>query len=417
VFALLATGLVATTLATLAGAQDPGSVEALLGDPTVRTALEAAREGEARTLADQVRLCEIPAPPFGEAARAAALRDSFEAVGLSRARIDAAGNVIAERPGLGDRPRVVISAHLDTVFPEGTDVGVRRDGSRLHGPGIGDDCRGLAVLLGTARALGAAQVSTPGTLVFVGTVGEEGLGNLRGVRHLFEAGSAGPIDRFVSLDGAGSGLVHAGVGSHRYRVVFRGPGGHSYSAFGLPSPISALGRAVARLAAFEVPEEPRTTFNVGRIGGGTSVNSIAHEAWMEVDLRSEDPEALHALDARFRAAVDAAVQAEGERGKMPGSLSVELIDVGQRPAGATPVDDPIVVLALEAGAAVGLDVTVSPSSTDANLPMSRGVPAITIDGGGTAEGSHSLDEWFDSTESWRGTQWATLLAIALTQEY
>jgi acetylornithine deacetylase/succinyl-diaminopimelate desuccinylase-like protein len=266
-----------------------------------------------------------------------------------------------------------------------------------------------------ARALDAARVSTGGTLVFVGTVGEEGLGNLRGVRHLFESQSAGAIDRFVSLDGAGSGLVHAGVGSHRYRVVFRGPGGHSYSAFGLPSPIAALGRTVSLLAAFEVPVTPRTTFNVGRIGGGTSINSIAQEAWMEVDLRSEDPESLHAHDARFRAAVDAAVEAEAERWQTPGSLTVELLDVGQRPAGATPADDPIVRLALESAVAVGLEVTMSASSTDANLPMSRGIPAITIDGGGTAKGSHSLEEWFDSTESWRGTQWATLLAIALTQ--
>ncbi|MEX2081833.1 MAG: M20/M25/M40 family metallo-hydrolase, partial [Dehalococcoidia bacterium] len=228
-------------------AQEPSTTAAaLLKDPAVAAALRSARAGEPGTIGDQIRFCEVPAPPFGESARAVVLTRAFLDLGLRNVRTDAAGNVLGERPGTAGRPHLVVAAHLDTVFPEGTDVRVRRDGPILRGPGIGDNCRGLAVLVAIARALAEAKVETPGPITFVANVGEEGLGDLRGVKALFGATLKGRIDRFVSIDNAGLHITHRAVGSRRYRVTFAGPGGHSYGAFGLPNPIGALGRAAAR---------------------------------------------------------------------------------------------------------------------------------------------------------------------------
>ena len=268
----------------------------LLQDRTVSVVIDRIKRGEPQVLEDQIRLCEIPAPPFKEARRAEAFRQALQSLGLKNVRTDRAGNVIAERPGAGPKPHLVISAHLDTVFGEDVEVKTSRSGSVLKGPGISDDCRGLAVLLGVVRALEDGHFQTQGPITFVGTVGEEGLGDLRGVKELFNGELKGRIDRFVSIDGAGLGITSVGVGVLRYRVTFKGPGGHSYGDFGIANPIHALGRAIARLSDLEVPSQPKTTFNVGRIGGGTSVNSIPSEAWMEVDLRSSDRAALGALD-------------------------------------------------------------------------------------------------------------------------
>src|SRR5512145_96700 len=294
--------------------QDAANIGArLIGDAAVKTALDWIKNAEPQTIEDQVRVCEVEAPPFKEAKRAEVYARLFRDAGLQNVRIDKEGNVLGDRPGTQPRPRLVFSAHLDTVFPEGTDVTVKRDGNILRAPGIGDDCRGLAVVLAVVRAMNQAKIQTPGTITFVGTVGEEGLGDLRGVKYLFNEGLKGQIDRFVSIDGTGLGITHIAVGSLRYRVTFKGPGGHSYGAFGLVNPIHALGRALARVADFEVPREPKTTFNVGRIGGGTSVNSIPFEAWAEVDMRSVDPAALQALDAKFHKAMDDAVADENVR--------------------------------------------------------------------------------------------------------
>jgi tripeptide aminopeptidase len=397
-------------------AQMDGDVGArLMGEPAVRGALDAARADEPRTIDDQVRICEVPAPPFKEAARAALYAEAFRAAGLNNVRIDKEGNVLGERPGRSARPHLVFSAHLDTVFPEDTDVQVTRQGAILRGPGIGDDCRGLAVVLAVVRALNSANIETAGPITFVGTVGEEGLGDLRGVKALFGDTLKGQIDRFVAVDGSGLDITHIAVGSLRYRVTFSGPGGHSYGNFGIANPTHALGRAIEGLADYRPPSDPRTTFSVGRVGGGTSVNAIAAEAWMEVDMRSADPAALRALDAQFHRAVDQALAAENARWDQRGRLSVSKMLVGNRPASVVPASAPIVLAALSVTRALGLSANLTDGSTDANLAMSLNIPAITIDAGGTGTGSHSLGESFDTTNSWQGTLRALLIAIALSQ--
>jgi acetylornithine deacetylase/succinyl-diaminopimelate desuccinylase-like protein len=401
------------TVATHAAAQDAAAVQRLARDPTVSAALAAIEASEPATVAEQIRLCEIPAPPFKEAARAAAYADAFRAAGLKNVRVDGEGNVVGERPGAQPRPNVVLSAHLDTVFPEGTDVKVTREGSRLRGPGIGDDCRGLAVLLAVARALDAAGVETPGSLTFVGTVGEEGLGDLRGAKALFAETLKGRIDRFVSVDGSGHAITNVAVGSRRYRVTFRGPGGHSYEDFGRANPSHALGRALAAIADFRVPAQPRTTFSVGRVGGGTSINAIPSDAWMEVDLRSSNAEALQSLDARFHDVVKRAVAEENERWRQNGRIDASIETLGDRPGGALPPSAAIVQTALAVSAALGVRSVLDESSTDANIPISMGIPAITTGGGGTGTGAHSPQEVFDTTDSFRGSQRILLLAIAL----
>lgn len=400
-----------------ARAQMPDDGARLLQDAAARAAVEAARAHEAQTLMDQQRFCEVPAPPFMETARGEVLKQAFEQVGLQNVRVDRVGNVLGDRPGRSPRPRLVIAGHLDTVFPEGTDVTVTREGDVLKGPGIGDDCRGLAVLVSIVRALNQANVVTEGSITFVADVGEEGLGDLRGMKALFGETMKGEIDRFVSIDGTGLGITRVAVGSHRYRVTFKGPGGHSFGAFGLANPIQAMGRAIAKIGEFQVAARPKTTFNVGRVGGGTSVNSIPFEGWMEVDMRSSDPASLAAVDAQFHLAVDEAVAEENRRWNHPDMVTAEKDLVGDRPAGNTPEDSPIVRAALAVNQALGFTGNLGEGSTDSNIPMSLGIPAITVGGGGQGRGAHSLDEQFDTTDSWKGTQRATLLVFALTQRW
>jgi tripeptide aminopeptidase len=393
----------------------PGIAPDASSQPTVRRALEMLRVTNEWTLSEQASICEIPAPPFKEQQRAAEFARRLRALGLQNVRIDAAGNVLGERPGATDGPATVLSAHLDTVFPEGTDVRVRRSGDTLRGPGISDDCRGLAVVLAVARAMRGNGIRTAGPILFVGTVGEEGAGNLRGVRHLVDVELRDRIGYFLSVDGGGQGVTSAAVGSIRYKATFFGPGGHSYGAFGIANPVHALGRAVARLAELRVPASPRTTFNVGVIGGGTSVNSIATEAWMDLDMRSVSPAELNKLDAAARAAIDSAVA--DELARWPQSnvlLGVRIDTIGIRPAATQADTARIVRLALETGRASGLMPRTSASSTDANYPMSRGIPAIEMDGGGSGRGSHSPDEMYvDGPYGYRGPQWVLRLVLAL----
>jgi len=398
------------------------AVDAVMTNPPVRRALELSKDSEPRTIADQIRFCETAAPTSKEGARAELLKRAFVDVGLNGVYQDRAGNVIGSRPGAAVRPRVMLAAHLDTVFPEGTSVLVRRVGSTLLGPGIGDNCRGLAVLVAVARVLRETRLELPGSIVFVATVGEEGLGNLRGVRELFGATGGGAtrppdMDFFVSIDGPGLHVTNVAVGSHRYRVTFKGPGGHSFAAFGVPSPVAALSRAVTRISDIEVPRQPRTTFNVGKIGGGSAVNAIPTDAWMEVDLRSSSPTALTALEGKFQNAIDSAVHEENVRGGTPNAITATRELIGDRPAGMTSLRSPIVRTALQAGRALNLkELRLSEGSTDANIPISLGLPAITIGGGGTGADAHAPTESFDSTDAWQGTQHALLVTIALAQK-
>jgi acetylornithine deacetylase/succinyl-diaminopimelate desuccinylase-like protein len=383
-----------------------------------RDVLAMIQADNAWTVDQQVSICEVAAPPFKEMQRSAEYRRRFEALGLQKVRTDAVGNVYGERPGSGRGPTIVVAGHLDTVFPESTDVRVRREGGRLVGRGITDNCRGLAVVLAVARAFQRVNPEHDARIVFVGNVGEEGPGNLRGVRHLFEQEMKGQVDYFIAVDGAGLGITSRAVGSNRYRVMYKGPGGHSYGAFGIPNPIHALGRAIAKISDIQVPAQPRTTFNVGIIGGGTSVNSIAFEATAEVDMRSESADALRRVDTRIRAALADALREENARWTGPRAsqarIRLEVDTIGIRPTGGQSDTARIVRVAVEAGRALGFNAPTGASSTDANLPISLGIPAISIDGGGRGQGAHSLNEWYeDGSNGWLGPQWAALIVARL----
>ena len=398
--------------APIAIAQDPAR---LMQTPEVRAALDDAKKNEAHFIDEQIRICEIPAPPFKEEVRAQELSRLFKQLDLENVHIDQAGNVIGTRPGAAAHPNLVFSAHLDTVFPEGTDVKVKREGSSLKGPGIGDDCRGLVVMLGVIRALKEGNVETPGTITFVADTGEEGLGDLRGTKNLFNESLKGQIDKFISVDGTGLSVTNIGVGSYRYRVMFKGPGGHSFGAFGMANPIQAMGRAIAKIDAFEVPANPKTTFNVGRVGGGTSVNAIPFEAWMEVDMRSSDKASLESVNTKFKAAVKEAVEEENRRWNNRGPVTASPELVGLRPAGVTPPDSAIVQTTIAVSKIFEFDGKLREGSTDSNVPMNMDIPAVTIGGGGIGTGAHSLNEAFDTKDSYLGTQRALLLAVALAR--
>jgi acetylornithine deacetylase/succinyl-diaminopimelate desuccinylase-like protein len=399
-----------------------GSAESIIrhvmDSAAYRAALETLRAEHERTVGDIVRLTEVPAPPFQEADRARVFQQMARDHGLVDVKIDAEGNVTGLRPG-GGQELVCVAAHLDTVFPAGTDVTVRRVGTRLMAPGIGDDTRGLAVLLAWVRALDAAAIRTRGDILFVADVGEEGPGDLRGMRHLFLKGEyAGRIDAFITVDSPDMDrIVIGGVGSKRYRVSFRGPGGHSFGAFGQVNPIYAMADAIQRLGRLEVPSTPRTTFSASVTGGGTSINSIPNLVWTEFDLRSESAAELERLESRFLALIDAAVAAENAaRSTCNGVITAELAKIGDRPAGHTEETHPLPQFAMAAIRAHGLAARFEYSSTDANIAMSLGIPAIKIGSGGTGGRGHSLDEWIDVAPDLSvpgmAAGLATLLAIA-----
>jgi tripeptide aminopeptidase len=390
-------------------------VRDLLNAEGVRRAFHFLESEADAITEEQISICSIPAPPFGEAGRAEYLRRKFLEYNL-KANLDAEGNCLGLRAGARSSPLLVVSAHLDTVFPAGTDFSVRREGSKLLAPGIADDGCGLAALLALLGALKAASLETEGSLLFVGTVGEEGEGNLRGARYLLTQGEwANRIEAFISFDGPGiERITQAALGSRRYRVYLRGKGGHSWGDFGAANPVHALGRAIARLAAYPAPVEPRTTFNVGYVKGGAGVNVIPAEAMMDVDLRSASGDELRRLDAFFRRAVREAADDENEArraGEPPLELDLKLI--GDRPSGETPQDSAIVRLAEEATRALGYRPRLDRSSTDSNIPISLGIPAITLGAGGASGNSHTLEEWYDPRDRDLSLKRALLVILGL----
>ena len=372
-----------------------------------------------RTVEDIIALTQVASPPFQEQKRAQAFLEMARAHGLQKLEIDSEGNVTGMRPGVGNGPLICIAAHLDTVFPAGTDVTVRREGTKLFAPGVGDDTRSLAVLLAWLRALDSAGVKTRADVLVVADVGEEGQGDLRGMRHLFQKGPyKDRISAFITVDSPDMDhIAVGGVGSKRYRVTFKGPGGHSYGAFGLVNPMFAMADAITRLGRIQVPSRPKTTYSASVTGGGTSINSIPNAVWTEFDLRSEAPAELARLEAAFLALIDQAVTAENAaRSTRNGAIEAELLKIGDRPAGRTDPDQELVQLARAAISAHGFQPSFEHSSTDANIPMSLGIPAIKIGSGGTGGRGHSLEEWIDVApeQSLRGMAagLATLLALA-----
>jgi tripeptide aminopeptidase len=393
------------------------ALKTLRNQPGVKAALEQIRRDDERTLEEQIEIAEIPSPPFKEQTRANDYVRRLRELGLLDVTIDSEGNVIARRPGARKgAPTLVLSAHLDTVFAEDTNVKVRRDGKRYYGAGIGDDARGLTVLLTVLRAMQENKLRTQGDVLFVGTVGEEGLGNLRGVKALFK--HRNDIDGFISVDNIDSApgeseLVTRAVGSRRWQITFTGPGGHSYGNFGTPSAVQALGRAVSMISDLQAPTEPKTTFTVATVSGGTSINAIAEKAEMRIDIRSESADALAAMEEQILAAADRAGVAEGKRwGADP--IRVERTLLGDRPAGAGNSDNALAIAWTGAVLALGQKAPkVVAASTDANVPMGLGIPAITASGGGIGDKAHSLDEWYEPVNAWMGPQGVLLTTLAL----
>lgn len=390
-------------------------VSAIKAHANVQRAFEHILAIEPQSRADLIELTEIPAPPFKEEARARRFAEMLTEAGLTEVWIDEVGNAIGRRPGRSGDRVIAYSAHLDTVFPEGTDVTVRFDDEKMFAPGIGDNTRGLVSILATLRAMQYAKIETEADILFIGNVGEEGLGDLRGVKYLFRDG-AQRIDTLIAIDGGRNDrIVYGGVGSHRYKVVFHGPGGHSWGAFGTANPHHALGRAIALFdqnAPTITSEGEKSTYNIGRIGGGTSINSIPFESWAEVDIRSGDQGKIDAIDAILHAAVEQALQEENAARLEGDALTVDVERVGTRPAAKGDPAAAVVQRAMAATQALGVKPSLQISSTDANLPISRGVPAVTMSRGGISGNSHAPAEWWQNEDGHVGVQITLLTLLA-----
>ena len=410
--------LAALSLSTFCVAQTPeAKVRKILASVEFKAATAFIQSDHENFVHELIELTEIPAPPFKEKVRAQAYLEKLRQLGLSDVEMDPEGNVMGVRKGTGGAPMLAVLAHLDTVFPEGTNVKVKREGTILRAPGVGDDTRGLALMLQVIRTLDAAKFQTQSDILFAGNVGEEGEGDLRGVKYLLSKGKyKDRIKLFFSIDGGElDRITNGGVGSKRYRVVFSGPGGHSYGAFGLVNPAFAMGAAIAKFSKLTVPEKPKTTFNVGVVSGGTSVNSIPFEVSMDVDLRSESREELNKLTDKFHGILFEAVEEENKsRSTAQGKIKVEAKLIGDRPNGETAVDSPFMKTVAAAIRAFDLEPSYQISSTDANIPISMGIPAGTI-GRGKGGRQHSLEEWVDveKTASVQAAQIALVMFLAI----
>lgn len=388
--------------------------------PEVRSAFERFRTGEPQFVQWQIEAARIAAPPFGEAARGAWLTERFRELGLSSVQVDEVGNVFGVHPGYGSR-YVALSAHIDTVFPAATPMNIRQQGSRLYGPGVSDNGAGIAAMLAVASVLATARIQHALPFVFIGNVGEEGEGDLRGMRHVFATPQwRDAIGYNIVIDGAGSDTVVAeALGSRRFELIVRGPGGHSWSDFGAPNPILVLARALDLFRQTPVPASPKTTFNVGVIRGGTSVNSIPESASMRVDLRSTSMVEIDRLERALRSAMDRAVESENRAtaqrgGRKPQAAQCEVVAIGNRPAGELVPNARILRVIRAVDAQLGNAAHIQRASTDANVPLSLGREAIAIGGGGSGGGAHTLQEWFDCNGRDLGLKRILLTMLALS---
>lgn len=387
--------------------------KSLISKKSTKADLEFIQSDSELSNKELIALNEIPAPPFEEDNRGLAFKKLLETYGVDTAWIDAAGNVIGLLKGTEDR-YVAIDAHLDTVFPIDTDVSVQFLGDTLYAPGIGDDTRGLAVVLSVLRTVKQSKLKPASNLYFIGSVGEEGLGDLSGVKYIFSDQGI-KVDSWVSVDGGGLGrITNKALGSLRYRVTFKGSGGHSWGNFGIVNPHHALGAAIQKfvIVADEYTKEgPKTSYNIGRIGGGTSVNSVPFASWMEVDMRSVDPVRLKRMDEILRVAVTEALKEQNNIKRSGRELEVELTEIGNRPSGELPENLPLVQNALAVLDYFDIDPSLSRGSTNANIPISMGIPAITIGRGGIGGGAHSLNEWWLDKEGYKAVQFAYLILM------
>ncbi len=400
-------------MATLSARAAEDSIEKLAHDPGCVRAIEWIDKNTAWVTDQQIRLTEIPAPELKEARRGEALRNLFEASGL-RVRVDKIGNVIGERAGSDTKGVVLLVAHLDTVFPAGTNVTVKRNASRLEAPGIADNGAGLAALVAVARALFESRIRTTKTIVFAGDVGEEGEGNLRGVRALIE--EFGPrLSAVIAIDGPSiEHITTQGIASRRFEVSITGPGGHSWSDFGAPNPIAALARGIVKFSSVRVPDDPRSSYNFGVIDGGTSINSIPARAAVKIDLRSEEESELDRLESALRDSMQAGIKDEISSGHSNSdTLQLNFRSLGARPSGKLPEDSPLLETIRNVDRFLGNRSRLERSSTDANIPLSQGIPAIAIGGGGKGSGSHTLGEWYDAQGRELGLKRVLLTSLAL----
>ena len=390
-------------------------INELAEQESIVNAFNFIEEIDSKTTEELIMLTEIPAPPFQEERRAQKYSEMLQEAGADSVWIDEVGNVLALRKGTERNRTVALNAHLDTVFPEDTDVTVEARGDTLYAPGIGDDTRGLMVVLTVLRAMEHENLQTKDDLIFVGTVGEEGLGDLRGVKHLFEEQGPG-IDSWIAVDGGSIGrIVNQALGSHRYRVTFEGPGGHSWGSFGLANPAHALGKAMHYFSleadAF-TQDGPRTSYNVGRINGGTSVNSIPFETWMEVDMRSVSNENLEQIDEILQKSVQKALDEENEMRRRGPELTVDVEMIGNRPSGEIDSETPLVQRAMSTAQFFDSESSLTRSSTDSNIPISLNIPAVTIGRGGAGGNGHSLNEWWLNKDGHLAIQRALLLLVS-----
>jgi acetylornithine deacetylase/succinyl-diaminopimelate desuccinylase-like protein len=382
----------------------------------VKQALADIEKNEPATQANMLAINAIPAPTFAEAARARDYVARLKEAGLADVRIDEAGNVIGTWRGSGKGPVIVLAAHLDTVYPATTDLTVHEKDGRLYAPGIADNGRSLAAMLTIVRAMHDAKVQTVGDVLFVANVGEEGLGDLKGVKYLFSQRK--DIKAFVGLEPAlgtdGDPVTYMGAGSRRFKVTIHGPGGHSYEGFGLPSAVHAAGRVIAHIDDLRVPAQPKVTFNVGVVQGGQSVNSISAEASMLIDIRSADAPLLAKVEQQIKAAIQQGVD-ETNRRWNSAAITADVALIGDRPAGQMAADALIVRTALAAAKVQGRPALLDGAhSTDANLPMSLGIPAITMSGGGSSGGYHSEKlEWWSAHNAHTGPQNVMLTILGL----